>query len=85
MAAIDYFLKLDGITGESADSKHKGEIEVLSFSFAETQVGPIGDRRRRRRRQGRDERLLLHGAHEQGLAAALPCTARRASTSSRRS
>ena len=42
MAAIDYFLKLDGITGESADSKHKGEIEVLSFSFAESQVGPMG-------------------------------------------
>ena len=37
MAAIDYFLKLDGITGESEDSKHKGEIEVLSFSFGETQ------------------------------------------------
>lgn len=33
MAAIDYFLKLDGISGESKDSKHKGEIEVLSFSF----------------------------------------------------
>ena len=42
MAAIDYFLKLDGITGESADSKHKGEIEVLSFSFGETQSRPSG-------------------------------------------
>jgi len=39
MAAIDYFLKLDGISGESKDSKHKGEIEVLSFSFGETQSG----------------------------------------------
>ena len=38
MAAIDYFLKLDGINGESADAKHKGEIEVPSFSFAESQV-----------------------------------------------
>ena len=36
MAANDYFLKLDGISGESTDSKHKGEIEVLSFSFGET-------------------------------------------------
>ena len=36
MAAVDYFLKLDGIQGESADAKHKGEIEVLSFSFGET-------------------------------------------------
>lgn len=41
MAAIDYFLKLDGITGESPDAKHKGEIELLSFSFGETlSVGP---------------------------------------------
>ena len=42
MAAIDYFLKLDGITGESVDSKHKGEIEVLSFSFGESNVRPPG-------------------------------------------
>jgi type VI secretion system secreted protein Hcp len=42
MAAIDYFLKLDGISGESRDSKHKGEIEVLSFSFAETHPGGSG-------------------------------------------
>jgi type VI secretion system secreted protein Hcp len=42
MAAIDYFLKLDGISGESKDSKHKGEIEVLSFSFGETQSGGSG-------------------------------------------
>jgi len=31
--AIEYFLKLDGITGESASSKHSGEIEVLSWSW----------------------------------------------------
>jgi type VI secretion system secreted protein Hcp len=42
MAAIDYFLKLDGVSGESRDSKHKGEIEVLSFSFGETQSGGSG-------------------------------------------
>jgi type VI secretion system secreted protein Hcp len=41
MAADDYFLKLDGITGESSDSKHKGEIDVLSFSFGETQTGAL--------------------------------------------
>lgn len=33
MAAVDYFLKIDGITGESRDSKHKGEIELMSFSW----------------------------------------------------
>jgi len=42
MAAIDYFLKLDGISGESKDSKHKGEIELLSFSFGETNSGGSG-------------------------------------------
>jgi type VI secretion system secreted protein Hcp len=27
------FLKLDGVKGESTDSKHKGDIEISSFSF----------------------------------------------------
>ena len=31
--AIEYFLKLDGITGEAAASKHSGEIEVMSWSW----------------------------------------------------
>src|SRR5512132_3656255 len=42
MAAFDYFLKIDGITGESTDSKHKGEIEVLSWSWGETHPAPAG-------------------------------------------
>lgn len=33
MAAVDYFLKLDGIDGESTDDKHKNEIDILSFSW----------------------------------------------------
>ena len=37
MAAFDYFLKIDGIPGESTDAKHKGEIDVLSWSWGETQ------------------------------------------------
>lgn len=32
LAAFDMFLKLDGIEGESADSRHPKEIEVFSFS-----------------------------------------------------
>ena len=39
MAVVDYFLKVDGIDGESTDSKHKNEIEVESFSFGESQSG----------------------------------------------
>jgi len=31
--AVDMFLKLDGIKGESTDHKHAGEIELLSFSW----------------------------------------------------
>jgi type VI secretion system secreted protein Hcp len=37
--ANDYFLKLDGVEGESQDGKHKGEIEISSFSFGATQTG----------------------------------------------
>src|SRR5262249_24450656 len=33
MAQVDYFLKLDGIEGESSDHIHKGEIELLSFTI----------------------------------------------------
>lgn len=39
MAAVDYFLKIDGIEGESADQKHKGEIDVQSWSWGETNAG----------------------------------------------
>jgi type VI secretion system secreted protein Hcp len=37
--AVDYFLKIDGVPGESADAKHQGEIEVESFSWGETNTG----------------------------------------------
>jgi type VI secretion system secreted protein Hcp len=40
MAAFEYFLKIDGISGESTDNKHKGEIEVLSWSWGETHPTP---------------------------------------------
>ena len=39
MAAVDYFLKLDGVDGESTDDKHKGEIDVESFSWGVSQTG----------------------------------------------
>lgn len=37
--ATDYFLKIEGIKGESRDSKHKDEIDLLSFSWGATQTG----------------------------------------------
>lgn len=42
MANVDYFLRIDGIEGESADEKHKGEIDLESYSFGLMQVGTGG-------------------------------------------
>jgi type VI secretion system secreted protein Hcp len=39
VALFDAFLKLDGIKGESADAKHKGEIDIMSFSWGMSQTG----------------------------------------------
>jgi len=39
MAQVDYFLKIDGIQGESADAKHKDEIDLLSWSWGEQNSG----------------------------------------------
>ena len=39
---MQYFLRVDGIQGESSDDKHKGEIDVLSWSWGETQPTPAG-------------------------------------------
>jgi type VI secretion system secreted protein Hcp len=38
----DYFLKIDGVEGESRDDKHRGEIDILSFSWGESQPGRGG-------------------------------------------
>lgn len=40
--AVDYFLKIDGVPGESADVKHKGEIQLESFSWGESSPGGAG-------------------------------------------
>ena len=37
--AVDYFLKIDGIPGESQDAKHKDEIQLMSWSWGESQSG----------------------------------------------
>jgi type VI secretion system secreted protein Hcp len=37
--ASDMFIKLDDIKGESVDDKHKGEIDILSFSWGVSQTG----------------------------------------------
>ena len=40
--AVDMFLKLDGIKGESADHKHKDTIHIESFSWGMSQTGAHG-------------------------------------------
>jgi type VI secretion system secreted protein Hcp len=40
--AVDMFLKLDGVKGESKDSKHSGEIHIESFSWGLNQTGIHG-------------------------------------------
>jgi type VI secretion system secreted protein Hcp len=40
--ASDIFAKIGDIKGESLDSKHKDEIEVLSFSWGVTNTADIG-------------------------------------------
>ena len=40
-AASDYFLKIEGVPGESSDDKHRGEIEVESWSFGASQSGSM--------------------------------------------
>ena len=39
MATVDMFLKLEGIDGESTDSKHSKEIEIDAFYFGVQQTG----------------------------------------------
>ena len=39
--AVDMFLKLEGIEGASTDSKHRGEIDIQSFSWGLTQAGAM--------------------------------------------
>jgi type VI secretion system secreted protein Hcp len=36
MALVDFFLKLEGVKGESTDDKHKGEIDLESWSWGAT-------------------------------------------------
>jgi type VI secretion system secreted protein Hcp len=40
-ASADYFLKIDGIDGESAAEGHRGEIEIMSWSWGATNSGPM--------------------------------------------
>ena len=68
--ASDIFAKIGDIKGESADSKHKGEIDILSFSWGVTNSGTIGGGGGGGGRQGHIPRSFVHAHHRQGVAAA---------------
>ena len=70
MAAVDYFLKIDGIEGESQDSKHKNEIDVQSWNWGAFQRHQQHLQRWPGRRQGVDALVLLHHAGQQGFGQA---------------
>jgi type VI secretion system secreted protein Hcp len=40
-AAVDYFLKIEGIDGESTDEMHKGQIEIMSYSWGMSNSGSM--------------------------------------------
>ncbi len=40
--AVDYFLTIDGIPGESTDDRQQGSIDLESFSWGETNVSAPG-------------------------------------------
>jgi type VI secretion system secreted protein Hcp len=42
MAAVDYFLKIAGIDGETKDDKLKAHIDLESWSWGETNAGSMG-------------------------------------------
>jgi len=42
MAQEDFFLKIDGITGESQDDKHKDQIHLTSWSMGVANLGTGG-------------------------------------------
>jgi type VI secretion system secreted protein Hcp len=37
--AVDYFLKIDGVPGESKDATHPNEIQLESWTWGETNIG----------------------------------------------
>jgi len=59
--AVNMFLKLDGVAGESTHKGHKDEIEVLSFSWGVSHAVPVshGERRRAGRAQASDISFMM--------------------------
>jgi type VI secretion system secreted protein Hcp len=41
MAECNYFLKIDGVDGESMDDKHKGELQLMTWSLGVANTGSM--------------------------------------------
>jgi type VI secretion system secreted protein Hcp len=39
--AVDYFLKIDGVEGESSDANFKNQIQLMSWSWGASQVSSV--------------------------------------------
>ena len=63
---FDAFLKIEtpNITGESTDSKHKGEIEIYSFSLGASNPTTIGSATGGAEEDGQDQPGLLSGLRQ---------------------
>ena len=66
--AVDMFIKLDGIKGESGDKSHKEEINVLAWSWGMCNSGSAHLGRRRRLGQGECAGSVAHEVHRQVVA-----------------
>jgi len=59
--AIDTHIKFDGVEGESTHTDHKGEVEVLSWSWGVSNAGPApGGRGSRVRRATPADLNIMH-------------------------
>lgn len=55
---VEYFLKVDGIQGESVDPKHKDEIELISYGWGLAQASTSGAGPGERRQAPPHERVV---------------------------
>jgi type VI secretion system secreted protein Hcp len=64
--AMDMFIKIDTLKGESVDKTHAGEIDVLAWSWGVSNSGSahVGGGARRRR-QGQRAGSVVHEVHRQ--------------------
>ena len=63
--AVDMFLKLDGVNGESKDKTHKLDIDVLAWSWGMSNSGSAHQGRGSRQRQSERAGPERHQVHRQ--------------------